>query len=211
MQNPQDLIVHWLARGNPSHRELLKRCSIQAESNGALTIDCPLSEWDQLLTYSQELGWLAAGGLVTTINLAVGGEIQHQFAPADAQSYPITASTQVDIFGLELSSQQVVGSGSAIAVVEMNTNLGVFCTRRINEISRIPDERWREHDMKAFHIPEEYDRLMDALATHQRITDFEYRALTGEREPYWQRVNAYLGRLGTRQVRVVEVADYRLL
>ncbi len=206
----KELLIQWLSRGNPQHCELLRQCTINAGSDGVLTIDCPRSAWDKLLTYSQELGWLASGRLITEVSLSLEGTPEHRFKPEHSQAYP-SSTAPVDVFGLQLSSRLQLGSGNAIAVVEMHTNLGVFCTRKINEISQIPDERWRDNDMKAYHIPEEYERFMTALATHEQIADFEFHALTGNGQKYWQRVNAYLGKVGDRSVRVVEVADYKLL
>lgn len=207
----KELLIQWLARGNSRHYSLLAQCRIDAESNGTLTIDCPQSIWNDLITYSQELGWLASGKLITTVNLAVEGITEHAFDPAIAQDYAPQPTTPVDVLGLQIFSQIQAGSGTAVAVVEMGTNLGVFCTRKINEISRLPDERWRDQDMRVYHLPDEYARFMGALQTHGRIADFEFHALTGDGLKYWQRVNSYLGQVGDRSVRVSEVLDYRIL
>lgn len=210
METTQSFLVDWLSRGNPVHKKLLEKCIISLDpKTGVLSIDAPGFLWDILAVFSQELSWLAPGHLVKVIKLSRDGEFQIDFFPSQAQRYP--ALKPVDLFGLELTSQLKIDRGTAIAVVEMGSNLGVFCTRQINEISKLPDEEWRDRDMMDYHIPSEYHRFISALEKHQSISDFEYLALTGTREKYWQRVNAYLAKLGPRTVRVVEVVDYRVL
>lgn len=210
METTQTFLVDWLSRGNPVHKKLLEKCIINLDlETGVLSINSPAFLWDILSEFSQELSWLAPGHLVKSVQLAIDGEVQIDFFPAQAQRYPTLKP--VDLFGLELSSQLKINKGTAIAVVEMGSNLGVFCTRQINEISKLPDEAWRDQDMRSYHIPSEYHRFISALEKHQSVSDFEYYALTGMGEKYWQRVNAYLAKLGPRTVRVVEVVDYRVL
>lgn len=208
----RDVLTEWLARGNVEHKRLLSLCNkVDTDAGGKLLLDCPKSVWEKLLAFSKELDWLATGRLVTDISLWVDGVEQNCFTPESVRAYPANQKEQVDIFGLKLAKQINFGSQSAIAVVEMGTNAGVFCTRKINEISRIPDEYWRENDMKAYHIPEEYTRFIGALETHETIQGFEFHAITRDGNKYWQCVNAYLGMLGDRQVRVSEVVDYRII
>lgn len=75
--------------------------------------------------------------------------------------------------------------------IAMGTQACVWSSSQFNQASKCSSS-WVGRDIRPWHIPEELERLNEAIATHKFIDNFQYRALNFENEPILLTVRGWL-------------------
>lgn len=200
--NTNAAIAQWLAQGGVFEQHILAQCSLDYFAQAReLIICCSPDLYKTCSLACQKLSWLSGGDLVQQI-LLTDGDRRIVFAPDTPRSYKPFEGGIMDLFLPRLALP--LNFDNPIAIVDMQTHRGLFCTKRVARNARTTADEWLDTDMSRYHYPEELRRYVAALENHTNITEFEYRALAFDGTPIRNVVNASLTQLGDRWVRVVE-------
>lgn len=201
MNNVNQAIAAWLAQSNAFEQTILARCHFDyVDTKAELTILCPSDLYKTCSQCCERLSWLSAGSLIKRV-LLTDGDRQTTFAPDSSRIYQPFEGI-MELFAPRLALP--LNFDNPIAIVEMGTNRGLFCTKQVARNARTTADQWLDEDMAKYHYPQELRRLVEALEAHTNITAFEYRAIAFDGTPIRNVVNASLTKLGDRWVRVVE-------
>lgn len=190
-------LAQWLAGTDLNSVNLLNQCDFYPQPSGELLIDCPGEILEQVLALCRKIAQSAIRLEIPQLNVSSEGETICRFEPDLAHSYPLPAFADIPLI------YQLPDPVDEIAIVRMADHRALYTTTNLDRGSKAFNG-WTGEDMSQWHIPEELDRLVKALADHQFVQGFRYRAFNYVREPQELIVNAWLTIWKGQSVRVVQ-------
>lgn len=213
-QNTNQALARWLSQGDHAFELALQHCRFEPTKEGShLKIYCPSRLCEVLLHRVTALDWRISRALLQSLDIYSikdGSETHECSILADTPPRAILQEG-VDILGLKLLSKMGVHFDQPLAIVEMGTNRGVFCSKGILEQSRANDiDKWIDTDMARYHYPEGLATLEKAYESGY-ASSVEWVAKTFDMQPLHIAANVYAGELNGIPVRVTENIHWQVI
>lgn len=217
MQNSiTNAISNWLAQGNPAIELMLQHCRFQTDKQiDHLAIYCPQKLRDALMLHIHSIDWRVSRALLQSLDVFSERGDEEPFHEVSLLPGTLCEPLQqqgVDILGLQLLLRLGINFSHPIAIVEMGTNRGIFCSTGILQQSHVRGgvNAWIDEDMAKYHYPDELRKLETAVE-HGVAHAVEWKAKTFQGEPMVIAANVYAGTHNGRSVRVTENLHWSLL
>ncbi len=214
MPNTNHAVSRWLAQGDRALESALQHCYFQpSDEDGHLEIHCPQVICDGLHAHLATLDWQASRTLIKSLDVYghSDGVSSHAYSLIAQNAPKAIAQQGVDVLGLKLLARLGVSFDNPIAIVEMGSNRGIFCTTEILTQSRARSlDRWHGEDMAKYHYPEGL-RTLEKAWEAGRASGVEWIAKTFDLAPVELAANVYAAELNGKPVRVVENLHWRVI